>query len=598
MDDNELVGKKRPEELVRAQQLIDAAKVNEAHELLNNFEKKEGLALHDKVLGQLLRIDLLYQQDRHKEVVKLAEETYDMSLGLGKNLLSIDALMGMAFALIRLNRLGKAYDIIKQGEELLKALPQEGTTDYKQSEAYLAFVKGLFYQKKGDADRAIEHYKHSLALREEIGAKQDAARSLFQLGWVFGILKGELDRALKYAERSLALAKESNNNFTIALSLNLLGSIYGSRGELGRSTILFEQSLAIYKELNNKRMIATILNNLGDLYKKKGELDRALECLEQSVALHQEIGNIYNIVGVHDNLIQILIDKGDLERAQQALHDLEQLNNKLNDKTINLQYLLDKALVLKTSPRARNRGKAEEILKQLLEEKDINYEFTIGALLNLCELLLIELRMINDEEVLDEINPLIARLLDIAEKSNSYWILSETYLLQAKLSLLTFDIKKAQGFLTQAHQIAEKQGLTQLATKITSENDELYKKLDLWEKLKESGAPMTDRFELARLDEKIIGIVYRHTDLTTKVTIEEVAISKEKKICLVCRGGVLRFSYICECGAIYCGNCAQALTNLENACWACDAAIDFLKPVKPYKDEEEKVKIGEKSKKK
>jgi len=341
-----------------------------------------------------------------------------------------------------------------------------------------------------------------------------------------------------------------------------------------------------------------VLNNVGDIYRRKGEFDRALECLEQSVALHQELGNLWDTASVHDNLIQILIDKGDLERAQQSLRDLEQLNNQLKDKVINFCYLFDKALLLKTSHRARNRVKAEELFNQLLENEDIALEYTIGALVNLCELLLFELRTINDIEVLDEINPLIARLLNIAEKSNSFYILAETYFLQAKLSLLTFDIKKAQGFLTQAQEIAEKFGLNQLATKIASERDDLLKKLDLWEKLKESGAPMAERLELARLDEKIIGIVYKHTDLTTKVTIEEVAISKEKKICLVCRGGVLRFSYICECGAIYCGNCAQALSNLENVCWACDAPIDFLKPVKPYKDEEGRVEMREKSKEK
>jgi len=586
----------KPEELIRAQQLIDDAKVNEAHDLLNNFEKKEGLTLHDKVYSHLLRADLLFQQGRHKEVVTLAEETYDMSLGLGKNLLSVDALMWMAVALIFLNRMDKAYDIIKQGEELLNALPQEVPADYKQREAFVALGKGRFYQRKGDGDKALEHFEHSLTLREEWGIKHEIAESLGWMAHILSVFKGELNRALKHAERSLALAKESSKKYYIARSLSHLAGVYWFQGGLDRSIILSEQSLAIFKELNNKRMMANMLNNLGDKYRMKGELDRALECLERSVALHQELGNTYNLAGVHDFFIQILIEMGDIERAQQALRDLEQLSTKLNNKTINSQYLLDKALVLKTSPRAIKRGKAEEILEQLLEDKDLKYELSIGALLNLCELLLIELRMTNDVEVLDEINPLIARLLDIAEKSNSYWILSEAYLLQAKLSLLTFDIKKAQGFLTQAQQIAENFGLNQLATKITSESDDLLKKLDLWEKLKESGAPMTDRFELARLDEKIIGIVYKHTDLTTKVTVEEVAISKEKKICLVCRGGVLRFSYICECGAIYCGNCAQALTNLENACWACDAPIDFLKPVKPYKEVEGRVEMGEKLK--
>ena len=66
----------------------------------------------------------------------------------------------------------------------------------------------------------------------------------------------------------------------------------------------------------------------------------------------------------------------------------------------------------------------------------------------------------------------------------------------------------------------------------------------------------------------------------------------------MCRGEVIRFSYICGCGAIYCGNCAQALTDLENECWSCEALIDFLKPSKPYKEEEETVDIEEKPKKK
>ena len=160
---------------------------------------------------------------------------------------------------------------------------------------------------------------------------------------------------------------------------------------------------------------------------------------------------------------------------QQCLSDLEQLNNQLKIKRINFMYLLDKALVLKTSPRARNRSEAEEILKQILEDEDLNFEFILKALTNLCELLLTELRMTNDLGVLEEINPLITRLLNIAEKSGSYSILCETHLLQAKLSLLTFDIKKAQRFLIQAQQIAEKFGLKLLAIKISNEHDDLLK---------------------------------------------------------------------------------------------------------------------------
>ena len=301
----------------------------------------------------------------------------------------------------------------------------------------------------------------------------------------------------------------------------------------------------------------------------------------------------------------IVFNKGNLDRSillyEQSLPIFKELNNKFmmaKDKQINRWYLFDKALILKKSLRARNRVKAEDILMQIVKDEDPDYELIVRVLLYLCELLLVELRMTNDLEVLDEIEPFVFRLINIAEKSNSYWILCEAHLLQTKLSLLTFNLKKAQRFLTQAQQIAERFGLTQLTTRIANEKEELLNKLDLWGKLKEVGSPMADRFDLTRLDEQIAGMVKNRAVLTAQVTEDKVAIHKEKKICLVCRGEVLRYTYICECGAIYCENCARAITDLENVCWACEVPIDYSKPVKPYKDEEEIVEMGKKSKKK
>jgi hypothetical protein len=84
------------------------------------------------------------------------------------------------------------------------------------------------------------------------------------------------------------------------------------------------------------------------------------------------------------------------------------------------------------------------------------------------------------------------------------------------------------------------------------------------------------------------------------LTEEEVSISKEKKICLVCKGKVIGISFICrECEAFYCQKCYQALTQLENACWACDNALDETKSVKlPEKEEGELVVEEDVSKKK
>lgn len=77
-----------------------------------------------------------------------------------------------------------------------------------------------------------------------------------------------------------------------------------------------------------------------------------------------------------------------------------------------------------------------------------------------------------------------------------------------------------------------------------------------------------------------------------KITEEEVSISKEKKICLVCKNEISRENYICpECKAFYCMKCAQALANLENACWVCDTIFDESKPVRLQEKKEDEIAI-------
>ena len=264
-----------------------------------------------------------------------------------------------------------------------------------------------------------------------------------------------------------------------------MGMINCYKGDLDHSIKYHKQSLTLFKELNNKNFIARILNNIADNYRRKGDLERALESIELSIKFNDELGNIRAVAGNHDFLIRILIDKGDLKQAQKALKQLEQIKNEIDNKKINSQYLFDKALVLKTSSRSRDRIGAEDILKQILEDKTIDYESTVEILLNLCELLLIELGISNDLSVLEEIDICTGQLLEVAEKSHSFILFAEIYFLKARLALLTLDLKTARRFLTQAQRIAERFGYSQLAANISLEHEKLRNHLSIWDDLRE-----------------------------------------------------------------------------------------------------------------
>jgi len=81
--------------------------------------------------------------------------------------------------------------------------------------------------------------------------------------------------------------------------------------------------------------------------------------------------------------------------------------------------------------------------------------------------------------------------------------MGETYLLQAKLALISLNLEEARRLLTQGQKIAEKYGIHLLAQKISNEHDELLKQLTIWENLKKSEAPLSERMNLARLNEQI-----------------------------------------------------------------------------------------------
>jgi len=84
------------------------------------------------------------------------------------------------------------------------------------------------------------------------------------------------------------------------------------------------------------------------------------------------------------------------------------------------------------------------------------------------------------------------------------------------------------------------------------------------------------------------------------ITEEEVSISKEKKICLVCKGKVARNNiFLCpECDTFYCSKCTDALSNLENACWVCETPFDESKPVRLPEKKEEDVMVEDVDQKK
>lgn len=398
---------------------------------------------------------------------------------------------------------------------------------------------GIVYWSKGDLDVAAEYHERSLAIREELGSKPDITGSLNNLGNVYA-MKGDIDRALDYHQRNLAIREELGNKQNIALSLTNVGALLQKVGDLSKALECYHRSLEIYEELGISHGIALALNNLGSAYQTKGDLDLALKYHKRSLGAREELGNkqdialslvnigyihwskndfgnalehyqksleIYEEVGnnpfaaiVLYQLVLVSLDSDDQATADQYLREFEQINKSLDNRVVDQRCRVARALTLKKSKRTRDRVKAEEILKQVVGEEVADHSLTVTAMIHLCDLLMVELKLTGEEEVLERTKSLTQRLLDIAKEQSSHTLLVESYILQSKLALVELDVDQARILLSQAHVIAEEKGLDKLARAVAEERELLQSQLKKWESIVQQQPSAQEMIDLTQLD--------------------------------------------------------------------------------------------------
>jgi len=489
-------------ELTKAEQLFDDGKLDEALQLLNDNNQFEGLNFQQKSYFQGLKGLILIYQNKNIELIELGELMLKEGQDSKENLQSFDGLLFILFGLDQEKKFEEALNRIGQAETLLGLISNVPKNVISQRELRLNVLKTLIDIHTGKIDKAEKCLEELLRSQNEHDIMWELMFAFTNMTFIQLIIRGRYDLALEYTEKAMTQAKKTKfNHYWLGYCHCGIGVIHAQKCEYDLSFKHYMKSLAYFKQINNIWFIANLYNNLGGLHCIKGEFDIALNYLEEAIILWEPYPLLKD--ACLDTLIWVSLEKGDDERAQKYFHCLENLVNEKKDRHLEVLYQYNKALMLKRSTRIRDKAKAEELLKQVIETEGFYFETTISAYINLCDLLLAEFRVNNNTEVLEELYKYIDNLLTIAETSHSYFIFCNTFILQAKLALITLDLKAARRFLTQAQKIAESYGIKRLAMKISYEHDELLKKSKMWENLKESEIPLSERWKLAGLSEEI-----------------------------------------------------------------------------------------------
>jgi tetratricopeptide (TPR) repeat protein len=367
---------------------------------------------------------------------------------------------------------------------------------------------GQIFWQRGDLDQALTYYHRAQKISEEVGNLFFSAVLLLNIGLIIEG-RGELDSALEYFQRSLKSFEDLGRHDEVAICINNIGRIYQVKGELDLALQHYERSLSYFEEKDNKHEMAACDSNIGFLYQLKGEYMEAAAYLSKTLVIQEEIGNPLDLAKTLQHIIENYVNAGAKESADHYLDRLQQINDQEDNKLIEQQYCLVKALVLKMSGRVVHRAEAQNLLTKIANSEILNHEVTVDAMLNLFELLLFELRTTGNKEVLLEVKALSEKLLTIAQSQKSFARLAQVYRLQSKLALLELEIKRSQHLLTQAQLIAETKGLNRLAQAISNEFDSLLNDMSKWEDFIERKASITERYELAELETMMAAVLKR-----------------------------------------------------------------------------------------
>jgi tetratricopeptide (TPR) repeat protein len=497
-------------ELERGWSLFHEGKIEEVLQLLLNFEKLEDLTPKDKHYYRFLKGVILINMGRFQESLKIADHDYQENKNQNKSLFLIDSIF-IKWASLYLSVNLEVWQDVVFCEQLLKSEIKEPSSEIELRKGFFYFMKGYLLKEEEDFDKVIELHKKSLIIAE----KYDIA--FFMLPMIFNLLgqtytnKGELDLGLEYHKKCLDFPKGSN--------------------------------------LINDMVNGSTINHIGEIYFQKGVLDQAIEYYKKSLKIFEQftLAVAVNWVAInYYSMIRAFLYKNSPEEAQEHFDRFSQYIEKKKIPINYYWYRLSKARLLRSSSRVRDRAEAEKTLKEIIEEqkaakkklnRGVTDESTI-ALIELCDFYLEELRLTNDLKIINDIQPLIIRLLKESERTNSYTLQSQTYLLQGKVSLLQLNMGDARLHLIKAQRIAEEHSLKLLAREISTEHDKLLTQLDKWEEFNKTNAPISERMSLASLKESVELMQKRR-----EIKVPELINEDPVLLLIIGIGGILLFSY-------------------------------------------------------
>lgn len=432
--------------------LVDAGKYNEA------LTEIDSLEFPDILEGEFWRIHISWYKFHSKDSVDMAEKAIELADDYpGWKMLFY---LSGTIALIMLRQYDQSLEWMEKLEDL-KGKVQEDP-DYKKREPeilqmYYA-VKGYIHLRSGLLDDCIELYKDAVEIGETTQSSWKGFSTVRSIGY------------------------------------STLGGVYLLKGMYDDALITFKKRLALAYEMKNLIFIWRSQQQITEVYWKQNQYFDAYHNLKIVLAKFDDFGDRNEIIWRHkaQSLFKLVILALKMSKIDEAREYCKQLEDLTKNVSLGYPYAvkLAKALMFKSSDKLRDKVKALDLLIEINDEIDkselyvsdgiVDDNIPLITLLNLYDLYLWELKSTDNSEVKKEIDELSSKLIFIALSYNSFPVLGEAILLDARYNMITANLRYAKELYERAISLSKEQGLDEIAEQAELELHSLETEMSNW----------------------------------------------------------------------------------------------------------------------
>lgn len=474
---------------------------------------------------RIFKLKFLEKLERYDEGITFAHLLLKTSQLIKSTISQVEVLIELTKIYFSVKRMDDVIKTIQSAEEILYSTTNLTDEDIKPKMAELILLRGGYEWNNGELENALFFFKFNLDLQKSLNQPLDMAHALNNIGVIYNAM-GDLQKALEFLEKAYAKYKKIHYTRGISKTGHNIGAILIQRGELDESLTYIENSLRIDEEDNYKEGIRVAFQNMGEIYWHKREYSKAIVNLTAGYKLLEGTESPFEITEICIPLMAVYLEINEIFKAFSYLIQIIEIQKENPNKIIQQRLWLAKGLYFKALNTPLSIEKARFYFEKIIEDEVRYYDITAMTLIQIACLTLIKYEQHHTEEILQDLNSNIEKLIHLAEKNQSYSMLVESMILKAKSLELQNSGIFAHKILQEALNLAQKHGIKHLEERILITMDNYLEKSSHQSLLTPGDQALLDKLLLEELKNHI------HTMFAPK--IPEKYYSLEEKIIPEC----------------------------------------------------------------